>query len=765
MGRLRSTLVVMLLLLGGPIAVRAEDVHLSAGTLLHVRLGQLVSSFGSERDARVSATLIAPIEVDGRVLAPLGSEILGHVEDVRRVGLGLSHETAYVHLSFDTMRLPRMEDLAIAAGVHEVDNARETVDAQGRIRGIRATASFSSMSSGFAVSLGALDPMLLGFTTSVSLSMFRIPESEVILPVGTELTLRLLGPLTLSRDYGPIAPPVAASSDLESDLAHLVRALPFRTATDKTNVPSDLTNLVFLASRDALTRALDAANWGSTDPLSSRSSYAALRAIVENQGFREAPMSVLLLDGSPPAFTYAKTLDTFFKRHHVRVYGGFGTFDGLPVWTASSTHDTGIGFATRSRSFIHVIDHNIDAERDKVVYDLVLTGCVDGLTFVDRPWVPRDASNATGDALVTDGRAAVVRLDDCAAPQRADASILPEASPRAKPSAAERSIRNVTLWFKNDAFRGNFVYQGYHAAKRGVHALFSHGEPSASERHFTYGGEEFLIVPGATAREHKLAPDDPANRPPSFQPMRQPRQTTASFLELGLNAGYSTFGDNEVTTVLGFPVSFGDVSTFVVAARRTLEPRSGFGARATLNMHRHFSHEVSFADNHTTFNATLTGPDGDVTGISSQASLRQFAYNLLLHARPNGARVRPFVAVGPALQAIQLEGGIAATHPLLHRSFKDLWVISETWDFGSTPPLEGGSVFQVAFQYGGGLKVHLSPHLVVRADARATVSEQPDFWGKPPRRAERSATEQASIDRHSGILHHRSFTAGLAVAF
>src|SRR5262245_39131698 len=268
----------MLLLLGGTGAVRAEDVQVPGGTHLHVRLGQLVSSFGSERDTRVSATLIAPIEIDGRVLAPLGSEILGHIEEVRRVGLGLSYETAYVLLSFDTMRLPGNDDLTIAAGVDQIDNARETVDAAGRIRGIRATTSLSSMSSGFAVSLGALDPMLLGFTVSVSMSVFRIPESEIILPAGTELTLRLLAPLTLSHDYGPIAPPLSSSSEATSDLADLVRGLPFRTATDKTNVPSDLTNLVFLASRDALTRALDAAGWGSTDPLSSRANYAVLRA-------------------------------------------------------------------------------------------------------------------------------------------------------------------------------------------------------------------------------------------------------------------------------------------------------------------------------------------------------------------------------------------------------------------------------------------------------------------------------------------------------
>jgi hypothetical protein len=60
----------------------AEDVP--ATTVLHARLRQLISSFGSRPDTRISATLIAPVEIDGKTLLPLGSELLGHVDSVRR---------------------------------------------------------------------------------------------------------------------------------------------------------------------------------------------------------------------------------------------------------------------------------------------------------------------------------------------------------------------------------------------------------------------------------------------------------------------------------------------------------------------------------------------------------------------------------------------------------------------------------------------------------------------------------------------------------
>src|SRR5262245_55586282 len=147
-----------------PVLSHADEVDSS--TRLHVRLKQSVSSFGSKRDDRIAVAVIAPVESHGRILIPLGAEVLGHVESVKRVGLGMSHETAAVHLSFDSLRLPDGQGIPLSAQVESLDNARERVDKQGVIRGIRATGTFSSRISGLAVSVGMLDPMLLGFTMS-----------------------------------------------------------------------------------------------------------------------------------------------------------------------------------------------------------------------------------------------------------------------------------------------------------------------------------------------------------------------------------------------------------------------------------------------------------------------------------------------------------------------------------------------------------------------------------------------------------------------
>ncbi len=67
-------------------------------------------------------------------------------------------------------------------------------------------------------------------------------------------------------------------------------------------------------------------------------------------------MSVLLLEGQPPDLAYQKGNNTFAQRHHLRIFRRPGTFDGKPVWVCSSTHDIGIDYSERDRTFIHKID-------------------------------------------------------------------------------------------------------------------------------------------------------------------------------------------------------------------------------------------------------------------------------------------------------------------------------------------------------------------------------------------------------------------------
>jgi len=753
-----------------PVISNADEI--AASTLVHVRLKQSVSSFGSKRDDRIAVAVIAPIESHGRIVIPLGAEVLGHVESVKRVGLGMSHEVAAVHLSFDTLRLPDGEGIPLSAQVQSVDNARERVDDKGVIHGIRATASFANRISGMAVSAGMLDPMLLGFTMSSSLSAFRLPESEVIMPAGTEFVIRLLKPLELSREFGRVAPPLVSTPESRAALTTVIESLPFRTATNVTNIPSDLTNLVLLGSLEAIASALDAAGWGKTDAPGGRADYAALRAIVENQGYREAPMSVLLLNGNAPVFTYAKTLDTFFERHHVRVFGPLGTFDDLAVWTASSTHDSGIGFATRAKTFIHVIDQNIDEEREKVVYDLIMTGCVEGLDYIERPWLPTDASNATGDRLRTDSRVAVVRLSPCVSPERADRETAAPEPVRPKPSPPERVMRDVTLTFKNDVFRGNIVYQGY----SGVRTLFTRTVVHKTDpgmRSFRAGGEQFDVVPGAVHQQHELTPSDLKKSVPTFQPVGRPRPGYTSSLEFSFSGGNISYASRVFSTqqfdLLVATPNVGILDS-VATAPSELDPGWSIAPKVTFNTRGHLSHEIGYTYSSTRFQAVLSAPRIESDSISAPASIGQFSYNLVMNMRKNGSRVRPYVAIGPAMQTIRLKGELRSTNRLLHFASKDVKLFVTAWDMGRTPPLEGGSVFQLAVQYGAGVKIHLTPHILVRTDFRETLSRQPDFWthSRETLRDLELPADLRIVPRPletDGPLRQHRFSAGVGVSF
>src|SRR6202166_5061757 len=234
----------------------------------------------------------------------------------------------------------------------------------------------------------------------------------------------------------------------------MVSDLPFRTQTENTHRPSDITNLIFMGKPEALRRAFLAAGWTVADTLTAAATFETVKTLAGNQTYTQAPMSVLMLGDEKPLFAMEKSTNTFSSRHHVRVFATGKTFDGEPVLTASSTQDIGIAFSYTQKTFIHVIDQYLDNERSKVTNDLEFTGCVDSLDLVARPWVPRDAYNSTGDRLITDGDAAVLRLNHSETPYATPAT----AAQRAP--FMERTGRDTMLTIKDTLYRGNLVYTG-----------------------------------------------------------------------------------------------------------------------------------------------------------------------------------------------------------------------------------------------------------------------------------------------------------------
>jgi len=707
-----------------------------ARTVLQIRLRQTVSSFGSKAGTPVSAILISPVELDGKIVLPLETELHGTLAEVRRVGIGFGSETAFLDFKWETITVPGGQPEPINAQVSELNNSRETIDLQGKIHGIRATASASKIISGFAISAASFDPMSQMFAVSASVSAFRIPESEIILPAGTELHLTLHAPLPVSKTFPP-PPPAIASEQQTASLEAVVRPMPFRTTTISPVTESDLTSLLYIGQQDAITRAFAAAGWSASDALNAQSSYGVMRSVIEDQGYKEGPVSVLLLDGKQPVATFSKSLDTFFKRDHLRIYAESGTFDKEPLFTSTATHDSGIGIDEKNKRLIHLIDENIDQERSKVVHDLLLTGCVDGVSYLDRPWVPLDAKNATGDNLKTDGRIAILRMNACDSPNRADQPAAATPTVQEKAPLGERVGRDFVLYMRDDFFRGNIVYQGYAGTKMLLNLRKKpEGEDALKPKVLNIAGEEYEVVsrPGVSTGKGGLK--DAGFAKPSYH-LPGVERNYKTHLNFSASGGYSRFGNSDFSTQnlifnVNEPPPYG--GNFNSANINQLHTGWNISVNSTLDSWKYISNEFGYSYNKAplTINEVVTGNElfNGSSLLYFDGQIRQFTYNVLIHPTPNGKRFRPYVSVGPDFQLIRLSDSQPTKNAILKFTVKDIGIIVDAYNFGSRPPLEGGGIFQFGLQYGAGFKYEITPHWFLRSDFKETLSPQPNWWKK-----------------------------------
>jgi opacity protein-like surface antigen len=712
----------------------AESV--SVGTRLEIRLQQPLSSYATEKGTRISGVLVAPLTEGGEMLLPLGTTVEGSVVAVRKVGLGVVHETARLDLQFDRVVLSDGESVPLQCRIIEVENARETVDAQGRIQGIRSTATLSNRASGFVGSLAFGDPIAAIFTTAASASVLRFSEPEISLPAGTELIAELTGPIELPKMQPILVPPIATTPEERQELSKLVEELPFRTYTDKSHTPSDITNLIFIGSADEVERAFAASDWVQVDSLTADSTYATIRSVAENQGYKSAPMSTLLLGGQAPAYAYAKTLNTFSKRHHLRIWASSLPWSGQTVWTSSSTHDTGIGFSKKNKTFIHLIDSHIDNERAKVVNDLIFTGCVSNVQLVARSWIPKDAKNGTGEDLITDGRIAVLQLNECRIAQ--DTIEAAGDTLRVHGNRVERVSRQTTLTLKNNILRDNVGVMAYSGIRTGI-SEFKKKDTTRPQRSMDIEGDEYTIN-GKTGRKTDYAVDPAAIASSGTQTMEYDRWKPPS-VEIGFRAswlGYAGGNGGGIGFILDSINPPGD--QVVIALDNSLHNGWNLGGSVTINPHKYFSHEFSYNRSFTAFKMGLGVVDNDTTSGSVETAFAfattglltsQMSYNLLVNTRPRTSRLRPYFAIGPALQLMHLDDAPIKKAPSYWRlGLSNIGLLSAAYNFGSTPPLEGGGIFQVGFNYGGGVRYRVTPRWMIRMDYRATLTSQPDFWTK-----------------------------------
>ena len=231
----------------------------------------------------------------------------------------------------------------------DVDNARETVR-NNEILGIiqpHASAKLTVVMAALSAASPIAGYSIKGVQTVYGLSIRR----EILFPAGTDIQIQIVRPSMLKQKYtwaGWTPLPV------DAQLEQLVTSAPGRTHTPNKTL-SDPTNLMFLGTREQLVAAFIEAGWFEADNLSVKSALKTAQATLRQSGYNSAPVSMLMVEGRPPDLVFQKSLNTFAKRHHLRVWKLAKTYNGQDVFIGAATHD--IATTNRKGRFEVVASH------------------------------------------------------------------------------------------------------------------------------------------------------------------------------------------------------------------------------------------------------------------------------------------------------------------------------------------------------------------------------------------------------------------------
>lgn len=388
----------------------SRKADLVPGATLSIRLDVPVYSDRSRTGDPITGTVTYPLCKNGEQVACNKDELLVSP------GTKVNGTILFAQKAPDKYSRPRLvldfsnivhqngQRTPLYARVLDVDNARETVR-NNEILGIIQPHASGKVSLAMAA-VGASNPIagytIKGMQTIYGLSIRR----EIFFPAGTDLQIQIVRPSMLKqKDSWPGWQRLTVDPQLQA----LVSSAPMRTHTPK-NVLSDPTNLMFLGTQKQVESAFGEAGWFEAEGLGIGSALKAVQATARQTGYSSAPVSLLLVEGRPPDLVFQKSLDTFAKRHHLRIWKLPKTYQGREVWIGAATHDIATTNSRGATKWSHRIDPHVDRERDWVETDLLYIGSGVAYADVDRPAALRTASNATGDVIVTDGKMSVVQL-------------------------------------------------------------------------------------------------------------------------------------------------------------------------------------------------------------------------------------------------------------------------------------------------------------------------------------------------------------------
>jgi len=186
---------------------------------------------------------------------------------------------------------------------------------------------------------------------------------------------------------------------------HPVMADAVKCTVTKDGIPGDPLNVGLIGTRKELIFAMTSAGWVPADPITLYSSLDIVASVLLHQPYSNAPVSNLYLYGRRQDLAFEKLVNGSPKeRHHVRFWCNdqLGQ-DGRPMWIGSATFDRSVGLSHLTGQITHHIDADIDAERDKLMNDLVQVGELVEVYQVTGIGPTLNGHNGGGDRYFTDG--------------------------------------------------------------------------------------------------------------------------------------------------------------------------------------------------------------------------------------------------------------------------------------------------------------------------------------------------------------------------
>ena len=211
-----------------------------------------------------------------------------------------------------------------------MDNAREAVTQDGEIREVRSTASMAHRFTRYAQRVLLWNVHAQLAVWAVKTMVMQVPEPELYLAPGVELTLVLTDPVRANVQPDPPDAPQELYEDERASLTPVIASSPSEPKPRRANRPADLINMLFVGSREELSAAFTAAGWTGS---AARKLPLRLHQRVGRGPRPWRPqhvlMSRLLLNDAPADMSWAEVgFNDVTKRHHIRLWMQSQTWDG-----------------------------------------------------------------------------------------------------------------------------------------------------------------------------------------------------------------------------------------------------------------------------------------------------------------------------------------------------------------------------------------------------------------------------------------------------